>query len=98
MARLIFEPPASRSEKTIGTSTTLKPALRARYVVSIWKAYPLVEIRSSPIASSTLRRKHLKPPVRSRTGTPRSARAYRDPNRLTARRPSPQLRVAPPST
>jgi hypothetical protein len=38
MAPLILEPPASRSEKTIGTSTTRKPFLNARYVVSIWKA------------------------------------------------------------
>src|SRR5687767_5696560 len=38
IARLIFEPPTSRSAKVIGTSTTRKPLRSARYVSSIWKA------------------------------------------------------------
>ena len=38
IARDIFEPPASRSTKVIGISTTRKPARSARYVVSIWNA------------------------------------------------------------
>jgi len=38
IARVIFEPPASRSTNLIGISTTLKPARSVRNVVSIWKA------------------------------------------------------------
>src|SRR5947208_349915 len=38
IVRLIFDCPAVRSAKTMGTSTTSKPARIARYVVSIWNA------------------------------------------------------------
>ena len=34
---VIFDPPTSRSEKAIGTSSTRNPARSARYVVSTWK-------------------------------------------------------------
>jgi hypothetical protein len=37
IARLIFDVPAVRSAKRIGTSTTANPLRRVRYVVSIWK-------------------------------------------------------------
>jgi len=37
IARLIFDVPAVRSAKRIGTSTTVNPLRRVRYVVSIWK-------------------------------------------------------------
>src|ERR671935_1025349 len=75
IARDIFEPPASRSTNVIGTSATLKPARNARYVVSIWNAYPFEWIASRSIVSRTRRRKHLKPHVRSRTRLPRKRRA-----------------------
>src|SRR5581483_10498965 len=38
IARLIFEWPAVRSTKRIGTSTTRKPFWSVRYVPSIWNA------------------------------------------------------------
>ena len=38
MRRDIFEPPATRSLKMIGTSTIVKPSSVRRYVISIWKA------------------------------------------------------------
>src|SRR4051812_7599779 len=46
MPRLIFDVPSVRSAKTIGTSTTLKPRRIARYVISIWNAYPFASIAS----------------------------------------------------
>ena len=48
--------------------------------------------------SSTRRRKHLNPPVRSRTVTPRMQRAYNDPPRLISWRRYGQFRMPPPST
>ena len=38
MPLLIFEVPALRSLKVIGTSPILKPNFQARYFISIWKA------------------------------------------------------------
>src|SRR4029077_2208075 len=70
IARLIFEWPSSRSENEIGTSTTRKPALITREVVSILKEKPRALIASRSIVSSTFARKHLTPPVRSRSRLP----------------------------
>ena len=38
MEPVIFDAPARRSTKVIGTSRTRRPARRTRYVVSIWNA------------------------------------------------------------
>ena len=43
-------------------------------------------------------RKHLKPPVRSRTGTRRMLRAYQEPPRERRRRRRPQSATPPPAT
>src|SRR5690606_33233354 len=77
--RDIFDSPKSRSAKRIGTSTRSNPFRNARYLSSIWNAYPSERTRSSSTASSTSRRQQMKPPVASRTGMPVIVRAYHDP-------------------
>ena len=42
----IFDCPASRSTKLIGTSTIRAPCCLDRYVISIWNPYPSARIRS----------------------------------------------------
>ena len=98
IALLIFDSPTRRSLNTIGTSTTRKPARTARYVVSIWKAYPRALTVSSRIDSRTSARKHLKPPVRSCRSSPSQVRAYVLPHREIALRRAPQSPIPPPST
>src|SRR5437763_1739494 len=97
IARLIFDRPALRSAKRIGTSTTWNPLRSVRYVVSIWNTYPAASIVSRSIDSSTRRRKHLKPPVESWIGI-RRTRVYTEAPREMSRRTSPQFSVPPPST
>ena len=94
----ILDLPRVLSEKTIGTSTIRNPLRNARYFISIWKAKPADRTLSRSSASSTWRFHAMKPPVRSRTSTPSTVRAYREPPAEIHRRIAPQFRVPPPST
>ena len=47
-----FRLPTSRSTKVIGTSTTVRPALTARQVRSVWKQYPRDSTSCRPMVRS----------------------------------------------
>ena len=80
----------------IGTSTTRKPGLQRRgRSARPGRRSPCERTVGRSIASSTSRRKHLKPPVRSRDAQAEHApRRTSEPPRLTTRRTRPQSRHA----
>src|SRR5215469_8690761 len=73
---VILERPATRSGNRIGTSTRRRPARWQRWFISTWNAYPFERTAPRSTPSSASRRKHLNPPVQSRTGRPSISRAY----------------------
>ena len=52
MPLLILEVPIFLFTKIIGTSTILKPNLKAVYFISIWNPYPFMRTSSRSMASS----------------------------------------------